>query len=165
MLLLSFYLIQFFFHEIYFYFFMFRDVPGCSGMFRDVPGCSGMFRFYRRPFRLGPLALFNSIKLYSKMRGNKTRVKIPFLSVTRIMWWIYFIKICLPNNFDRFCLIGGKAGNPRMARNMTYKCDAAWAWVELRGAGRGVETAYDTSDIIIIAGLPYKCTKTFSVFA
>ena len=28
----------------------------------------------------------------------------------------------------------------------------------LSGTGRGVETAYDTSDIIIIAGLPYKCT-------
>jgi len=40
MLLLSFYLIKFFFHENYFYFFMFRDVPGCSGMFRDVPECS-----------------------------------------------------------------------------------------------------------------------------
>ena len=43
MLLLSFYLI--FFHENYFYFLMFRDVPGCSGMFRNVP-CSG---FHRRP--------------------------------------------------------------------------------------------------------------------
>ena len=43
-----------FFHENYFYFFMFRDVPRCSGMFRDVPECSGMSRnvpcswFYRR---------------------------------------------------------------------------------------------------------------------
>ena len=27
-----------------FYFFMFRDVPGCSGMFRNVPACSEMFR-------------------------------------------------------------------------------------------------------------------------
>ena len=26
--------------------------------------------------------LFHSMKLYSQMRGNKTRVKIPFLSVT-----------------------------------------------------------------------------------
>ena len=33
MLLLSFYLINFFFHENYFYFFMFRDVPACSRMF------------------------------------------------------------------------------------------------------------------------------------
>ena len=40
MLLLSFYLINFFFHENYFYFFMFRDVPGCSGVFRNVPECS-----------------------------------------------------------------------------------------------------------------------------
>ena len=32
MLLLLFYLI--FFHKNYFYFFMFRGVPGCSGMFR-----------------------------------------------------------------------------------------------------------------------------------
>ena len=47
MLLLSFYLINVFFHENYFYFFMFRDVPGCSGMFRNVP-CSW---FYRRPIR------------------------------------------------------------------------------------------------------------------
>ena len=40
------YFINFFFHENYFNFFMFRDVPGCSGMFvRNVP-CSG---FYRRP--------------------------------------------------------------------------------------------------------------------
>ena len=36
MLLLLFYYI-FNFHENYFYFFMFRDVPECSGMFR-VPG-------------------------------------------------------------------------------------------------------------------------------
>ena len=37
-----------YFHENYCYFFMFRDVPECSGifgMFRNVP-CSG---FYRRP--------------------------------------------------------------------------------------------------------------------
>ena len=40
------YFINFFFHENYFNFFMFRDVPGCSGMFvLNVP-CSG---FYRRP--------------------------------------------------------------------------------------------------------------------
>ena len=39
------YFIQFFFHEIFFYFSMFRDVPVCSGMFRNFP-CSG---FYRRP--------------------------------------------------------------------------------------------------------------------
>ena len=77
------------------------------------------------------------------MRGNKTRVKIPFLSVTGIIWWIHSIKICLPNNFDGFCLTGGKAGNPRMARNMSMS--------GLSGTGRGVETAYDTSDIIIIA--------------
>ena len=25
------------------FFFVFRDVPECSGMFRDVPECSGMF--------------------------------------------------------------------------------------------------------------------------
>ena len=37
-LLLLFYYI--FFHENYFYFCMFRDVPGCSGMFRNVPECS-----------------------------------------------------------------------------------------------------------------------------
>ena len=34
----------FFFHKNYFNFFMFRDVPECSGMFPNVPGCSGMFR-------------------------------------------------------------------------------------------------------------------------
>ena len=50
------------FYENYFSFFMFRDVPECSGMFRDVPECSGMFRhvpcsrFYRRPHII-PLAL------------------------------------------------------------------------------------------------------------
>ena len=49
MLLLSFYLINFFFHENYFYFFMFRDVPGCSGMFRHVPECS-MFRLLSTPY-------------------------------------------------------------------------------------------------------------------
>ena len=31
-----------------FFFFMFRDVPECSGMFRNVP-CSG---FYRRPLQI-----------------------------------------------------------------------------------------------------------------
>ena len=85
-----------------------------------LSGCSDL-----RGERHGLLALFHSIKLYSKMRGNKTRVKIPFLSVTGVMWWIHSIKICLPNNFDGFCLTGGKAGNPRMARNMTYMCNAA----------------------------------------
>ena len=39
--LLLFYLINFF-HENYFCFFMFRDVPACSGIFRNVPKC--MFR-------------------------------------------------------------------------------------------------------------------------
>ena len=34
--------------KITFIFFMFRDVPACSGMFRNVP-CSG---FYRRPLVL-----------------------------------------------------------------------------------------------------------------
>ena len=34
----------YFFHENYFYFFLFRDVPGFSGLFRHVPVCSGMFR-------------------------------------------------------------------------------------------------------------------------
>ena len=34
------FLINFFFHENCLYFFMFRDVPGCSGMFRHVPECS-----------------------------------------------------------------------------------------------------------------------------
>ena len=42
-LLLLFY--YFFIHENYLDFFMFRDVPECSGMFRDVP-CSW---FYQRP--------------------------------------------------------------------------------------------------------------------
>ena len=37
MLLLSFYLINFFFHENYFYFFIFRGCSGIFGMFR-VPG-------------------------------------------------------------------------------------------------------------------------------
>ena len=47
MLLLSFYLIHFFFMKITFIFScsgMFLDVPGCSGMFRDVLECTGMFR-------------------------------------------------------------------------------------------------------------------------
>ena len=47
-LLLSFYLINIFFHENYFNFFMFRDVPACSGMFRNVPECS-MFRILSTP--------------------------------------------------------------------------------------------------------------------
>ena len=33
----NYFIFNFFFHENYFYFFMFRDVPACSGMFR-VPG-------------------------------------------------------------------------------------------------------------------------------
>ena len=41
MLLLSFFFNQFFFHENYF-FFMFRDGPGCSGMFRHVPESGGV---------------------------------------------------------------------------------------------------------------------------
>ena len=40
-------LLYIFFYENYVYFFMFRNVPECSGMFRNVP-CSG---FYRRPFQ------------------------------------------------------------------------------------------------------------------
>ena len=50
MLLLSFYLINFFFHENYFSFFMFRDVPACSGMFRYVPECS-MFLVLSTPLK------------------------------------------------------------------------------------------------------------------
>ena len=52
-------LLHFFFHENYFNFFMFRDVPECSGMFRDVP-CSG---FYRRPVggAFFPLLIYHSI--------------------------------------------------------------------------------------------------------
>ena len=42
MLLFSFYLINFFFHENCFYFFMFRDVPECSGMFH-VPGALSIY--------------------------------------------------------------------------------------------------------------------------
>ena len=38
----------FFIKKIYFNFFMFRDVPGCSGMFRNVPRCS-MFRVLSTP--------------------------------------------------------------------------------------------------------------------
>ena len=48
LLLLLLLLLFIYFHENYCYFFMFRDVPECSGifgMFRNVP-CSG---FYRRP--------------------------------------------------------------------------------------------------------------------
>ena len=44
-LLWLFFIYFFFFIKKYFNFFMFRDVPECSGMFRNVP-CSG---FYRRP--------------------------------------------------------------------------------------------------------------------
>ena len=43
-----------FFHENYFYFFMFRDVPGCSGMFRNVPECFfpwKLFLFFHVPRR------------------------------------------------------------------------------------------------------------------
>ena len=39
------------------------------------------------------------MKLRSKIRRNKTRVKIPFLSVTGTLCG-------LSNNFDRFCLTG-----------------------------------------------------------
>ena len=49
-LLLLYFIYSFFFHQNLFLFFMFRDVPICSGMFRNVP-CSG---FYRRP---SPIAL------------------------------------------------------------------------------------------------------------
>ena len=66
-------LLIFFFHENYFNFFMFRDVPGCSGMFvRNVP-CSG---FYRRPtqryFQLVVASLLPSeyIKDISWQRGD-----------------------------------------------------------------------------------------------
>ena len=51
MLLLSFFLINFFFMKITFIFScsgMFRDVPGCSGMFPNVPECS-MFRVLSTP--------------------------------------------------------------------------------------------------------------------
>ena len=41
-----------FFHENYFYFFMFRDVPAFSGMFWNVTECS-MFRILSTPQFLG----------------------------------------------------------------------------------------------------------------
>ena len=46
-----------YFHENYFYFLMFRNVPEFSGMFRNVPACSGMFHvpgFIDTPFVLLP---------------------------------------------------------------------------------------------------------------
>ena len=50
-------------------------------------------------------ALFHSMKLYSQMRGKKNSRKDSFSLCDRhIMWCIYFIKICLPNNFDTFWL-------------------------------------------------------------
>ena len=48
-LLSLFYYIYIFFHEDYCYFFMFRDVPGCSGIFRHVPECS-VFLVLSTPF-------------------------------------------------------------------------------------------------------------------
>ena len=72
MLLLSFFLINFFFHENYFYLFMFRDVPACSGMFRNVP-CSW---FYRRPSILWlilPSVKFRQIQQISSPDGKKNR--------------------------------------------------------------------------------------------
>ena len=72
MLLLSFFLINFFFHENYFYLFMFRDVPACSGMFRNVP-CSW---FYRRPSILWLILLsvkFRQIQQISSPDGKKNR--------------------------------------------------------------------------------------------
>ena len=62
-LLLSFYLINFFFMKITLNF----HVPGCSRMFRHVPECSGMFwnvpcsGFYRRPLysRVRSISLCN----------------------------------------------------------------------------------------------------------
>ena len=39
-ILLLLFIFIYFFHENDFYFFMFRDVPACSGMFQHVPECS-----------------------------------------------------------------------------------------------------------------------------
>ena len=55
-------------------------------------------------------------------------------------------------------MTGGKAGNPRMAQNITYMCDAAWVWAGLSGTGGGgggVGTAYDPGDITLdfVSGL------------
>ena len=72
MLLLSFYLINFF-YENYFYFCMFRDVPGCSWMFRNVPGCS-MFHVLLTP----PSFLFSALALtfMTTSRGNYCRRQV-----------------------------------------------------------------------------------------
>ena len=51
------------FHENVFFFFMFWDVPECSGMFRNVP-CSG---FYRRPSK--PYGLYIINKWSRRVRG------------------------------------------------------------------------------------------------
>ena len=50
-----------YFRENNCYFFMFRDVPECSGMFRNVP-CSG---FYRRPKEIGGCNLSEKVVLIS----------------------------------------------------------------------------------------------------
>ena len=52
--------------KIIFYFFMFRDVPECSGMFRNVP-CSG---FYRRPKNSTPHTRMYVQKHASEMLGK-----------------------------------------------------------------------------------------------
>ena len=59
LLLFYYYYLILFFSWKLFYFFMFRDVPVCSGMFRHVPECS-VFQVLSTPFQI---AAFRMIRI------------------------------------------------------------------------------------------------------
>ena len=67
----------FFFHENYFYFFMFRNVPECSGVFLNVP----FSEFYRRPndiaSRFFKLQYGLVSRHFSSVSGEYSKKKIP----------------------------------------------------------------------------------------
>ena len=67
-----------FFIESCFIFFMFRDVPVCSGMFRDVPECSGMFHvpdFIDAHLTLGQIIVSNLTNVHEpNSRVNYARL-------------------------------------------------------------------------------------------
>ena len=63
-----------YFHENYFHFFMFRDVPECSGMFRHVPECS-MFRVLSTPKMKGNFDSIPCVNSYEETIFKRFQVE------------------------------------------------------------------------------------------
>ena len=91
-----------FFHENYFYFFMFRDVPAFSGMFWNVTECS-MFRILSTPQFLGISYFWIQVLDLNYLTKElpsfptfqvKARLYVNFIAVPKYSFLDYFLCCC-----------------------------------------------------------------------